>query len=93
MQSIALVAYLKESRKVNGPHLILVPKSVLGNWAREFAKFAPSIRVFKLQAADKEERLRMVRQCARSHTSLRRWLCLEYIITLTRILPSLSLCR
>ena len=60
-QTIALVGYLKEVRKVTDPHLVLVPKSVLGNWAREFAKFAPTIRVFKLQATDKEERLRMVK--------------------------------
>ena len=62
LQSISLLAWAKESRKVVGPHLVLVPKSVMGNWAREFARWAPSLRVFKLQGADKEERTRMVRE-------------------------------
>ena len=59
LQSISLMAYLKE-KKVTQPHLVLVPKSVLGNWGRELAKFCPSLKVLKLQAADKEERTRMV---------------------------------
>jgi SWI/SNF-related matrix-associated actin-dependent regulator of chromatin subfamily A member 5 len=62
LQSISLLTYVKEFRNVKGPHLVLVPKSVLGNWYREFTKFAPSIKAFKMQAADKEERLRMVRE-------------------------------
>ena len=62
LQSISLLAWAKESRKVSGPHLVLVPKSVMGNWAREFARWAPSLRVFKLQGADKEERTRMVKE-------------------------------
>ena len=60
-QSISLLAWLKESKKVKEPSLVLVPKSVLGNWGRELAKFAPSLKVLKLQAVDKEERIRMVR--------------------------------
>jgi len=47
--------------QVTIPHLVLVPKSTLGNWAREFGRWCPSLRVLKLQAADKEERQRMVK--------------------------------
>ena len=36
IQTIALVAFLREFKKVNGPHLIIGPKSTLGNWFREF---------------------------------------------------------
>lgn len=61
LQTISLLSFLKENRGVKGPHLVLVPKSVLGNWAREFARFAPSIKTLKLQAADKEERQRLIR--------------------------------
>jgi len=33
---------------VNGPHIILLPKSVLGNWQLEFKRFCPSVRVLRL---------------------------------------------
>ena len=32
LQSISMLAYLRQFRKVTGPHLIVVPKSTLGNW-------------------------------------------------------------
>ena len=65
LQSISLMAHVKETKKTTLPHLVLVPKSVLGNWGRELAKFCPSLKVLKLQAADKEERTRMVRRARR----------------------------
>lgn len=34
--------------QVKGPHIILLPKSVLGNWEREFKRFCPSVRVLLL---------------------------------------------
>lgn len=30
LQTISLVAYLRESEGINGPHLVIVPKSTLG---------------------------------------------------------------
>jgi SWI/SNF-related matrix-associated actin-dependent regulator of chromatin subfamily A member 5 len=62
LQSISLLAYLRESRNVQGPHLVLSPKSTIGNWAKEFQRWCPSLKVLKLQAADKEERLHMVKE-------------------------------
>ena len=44
-----------ESKKIGGPHLVVAPKSTLGNWMREFKKWLPSCRVVKLIAV-KEER-------------------------------------
>lgn len=48
LQTISLLAYLKESRGVRGPHLVIVPKSVVGNWIREFRKWCPCIRAIRM---------------------------------------------
>lgn len=45
IQTIALVTYLMERKKVNGPYLIIVPLSTLSNWVLEFEKWAPSVVV------------------------------------------------
>ncbi|XP_043275129.1 ATP-dependent helicase brm-like isoform X2 [Venturia canescens] len=45
IQTIALVTYLMELKKVNGPFLIIVPLSTLSNWVLEFEKWAPSVVV------------------------------------------------
>lgn len=59
IQTIALLAFLKQYRQINGPHLVIVPKSTMGNWYREFKKWCPSFRVLRLQG-QKEERKRLV---------------------------------
>lgn len=43
IQTLALVTYLMESKKINGPFLIIVPLSTLSNWVNEFARWAPSV--------------------------------------------------
>eukprot|EP00467_Chlorarachnion_reptans_P021794 CAMPEP_0114518300 /NCGR_PEP_ID=MMETSP0109-20121206/18371_1 /TAXON_ID=29199 /ORGANISM="Chlorarachnion reptans, Strain CCCM449" /LENGTH=1140 /DNA_ID=CAMNT_0001698913 /DNA_START=129 /DNA_END=3552 /DNA_ORIENTATION=- len=43
LESISLLAYLKQYRNVNGPHLVIVPKSTSGNWMREFKRWCPSL--------------------------------------------------
>lgn len=45
IQTIALVTYLMESKRVNGPFLVIVPLSTLSNWSLEFEKWAPSVVV------------------------------------------------
>nr|CAD7453329.1 unnamed protein product [Timema tahoe] len=45
IQTIALITYLMEKKKVNGPFLIIVPLSTLSNWVLEFDKWSPSVVV------------------------------------------------
>jgi len=61
LQTISLLAYLRESRGVRGPHLVIVPKSVVGNWIRELKMWCPSIRAVRM-GGGKEERTKIVTQ-------------------------------
>lgn len=45
IQTIALIAYLACEHHIWGPHLIIVPTSVMLNWEMEFKKFAPGFKV------------------------------------------------
>uniref|UniRef100_A0AAG5DRW8 ATP-dependent helicase brm n=1 Tax=Anopheles atroparvus TaxID=41427 RepID=A0AAG5DRW8_ANOAO len=45
IQTIALVTYLMEKKKNNGPYLVIVPLSTLSNWVLEFEKWAPAVGV------------------------------------------------
>jgi SWI/SNF-related matrix-associated actin-dependent regulator of chromatin subfamily A member 5 len=58
VQTIAFLAYLKFIRKINGPHIIVVPKSVISNWISQTAKWCPDLTVFKFHG-DKDEREEM----------------------------------
>ena len=35
IQTISFLAYLAENHEVSGPHLILAPKTTLGNWEND----------------------------------------------------------
>lgn len=45
IQTISLLSYLACEHHVWGPHLIIVPTSVMLNWDMEFKKFAPGFKV------------------------------------------------
>jgi SWI/SNF-related matrix-associated actin-dependent regulator of chromatin subfamily A member 5 len=50
-QTIATIAYLKFTVGMPGPHLVVCPKSVMGNWYREFKHWCPSLSVYKFHAS------------------------------------------
>eukprot|EP00605_Chrysophyceae_sp_TOSAG23-4_P002848 GSChrysophyteH1.ASY1.ANO1.3137.1 assembled CDS len=54
LQSISVIAYLRQYQNINGPHLIMVPKSTLSNWMGEFARFCPEIRVLRFHGSKAE---------------------------------------
>ncbi|KAG8786679.1 hypothetical protein FRC12_016384 [Ceratobasidium sp. 428] len=43
IQTISLVSFLVERKKLHGPYLVIVLLSTLTNWTLEFSKWAPSI--------------------------------------------------
>ena len=36
IQTIALIAYLKQYKRIKGPFLVIASKSTMGNWYKEF---------------------------------------------------------
>jgi SWI/SNF-related matrix-associated actin-dependent regulator of chromatin subfamily A member 5 len=59
LQTISFLSYLKHNRDTPGPHLIVVPKSTLQNWAREFERWTPDFNVVILTGS-KEERAEII---------------------------------
>lgn len=50
-QTIAAIAYLKFTVGMPGPHIVVCPKSVLGNWFREFKRWCPALSVYKFHCS------------------------------------------
>jgi SWI/SNF-related matrix-associated actin-dependent regulator of chromatin subfamily A member 5 len=61
LQTISFLAWLREARGTKGPHLVIVPKSVVGNWIREFKKWCPSIKAIRM-GGTKEERQKFINE-------------------------------
>ncbi|CCH44088.1 chromatin-remodeling complex ATPase [Wickerhamomyces ciferrii] len=55
LQTISFLGYLRYNKNIDGPFLIIVPKSTLDNWRREFERWTPDVNVCVLQG-NKEER-------------------------------------
>ncbi|KAA0713500.1 Transcription activator BRG1 [Triplophysa tibetana] len=52
IQTIALITYLMENKRLNGAYLIIVPLSTLSNWVYEFDKWAPSVVKVSYKASE-----------------------------------------
>ncbi|GMM50652.1 hypothetical protein DASB73_016100 [Starmerella bacillaris] len=59
-QCISFLGYLRHIVGISGPHLVIVPKSTVQNWAREFAQWTPEVKVCVL-AGDKQERADIIK--------------------------------
>ena len=53
IETIAFILHDLEKGRDDGPVLILCPTSVVGNWAREISRFAPSLRVMVHHGSDR----------------------------------------
>eukprot|EP00698_Gefionella_okellyi_P005427 TRINITY_DN14974_c0_g1_i1.p1 TRINITY_DN14974_c0_g1~~TRINITY_DN14974_c0_g1_i1.p1 ORF type:complete len:1108 (-),score=308.38 TRINITY_DN14974_c0_g1_i1:24-3347(-) len=54
MQTVSLLGYLKQFRGVPGPHLVIAPKSTIGNWVNEIRHWCPILRPVKLHGSQEE---------------------------------------
>ncbi|KAJ9162085.1 Chromatin-remodeling complex ATPase-like protein [Coniochaeta hoffmannii] len=59
LQTISFLGYLRHMVGITGPHLILVPKSTLDNWHREFTRWTPEANILVLQG-QKDERNQLI---------------------------------
>ncbi|XP_071453497.1 chromatin-remodeling complex ATPase chain Iswi-like [Hetaerina americana] len=60
LQTISLLGYMKHYRKIQGHHIVIVPKSTVANWMDEFKKWCPSLRAVCL-IGDQETRNNFIR--------------------------------
>ncbi|KAF9494191.1 hypothetical protein BDN71DRAFT_1449310 [Pleurotus eryngii] len=56
IQTIALLAHLACDHGIWGPHVIIVPTSVLLNWVMEFKKFLPGFKVMSYHGSTKRRK-------------------------------------
>ncbi|KAH7513288.1 ISWI chromatin-remodeling complex ATPase CHR11 [Ziziphus jujuba] len=56
LQTISLLGYLHEFRGITGPHMVVAPKSTLGNWMNEIKRFCPVLRAIKFLGNPEERR-------------------------------------
>lgn len=61
IQVIAFLAYLKETGRAHGTHLIVVPSSTLDNWDNELGRWCPSLVVQKYYGSASERRSMRIR--------------------------------
>lgn len=54
LQTISFLGWLRDFKDTPGYHLVVVPKSTLDNWRREFEKWVPGFKVVVLQGSREE---------------------------------------
>ena len=58
IQTISLLASLACDRGIWGPHLIIVPTTIMINWEMEFKRWCPSLKVLTYLGTQKERKLK-----------------------------------
>lgn len=58
IQTIALIAHLACNKGIWGPHLIVVPTTIIINWEIEFKKWCPSLKILSYYGNQKERKLK-----------------------------------
>ncbi|BES98589.1 Hypothetical protein NTJ_11404 [Nesidiocoris tenuis] len=82
IQVVSFLAYLREVGITDGPHLIVCPTSTIDNWAIEFTRWCPNIRVVIYHGAQ-DERKRM-----RSRWFKEKFSSMDVIVTSYQIVGS-----
>ena len=55
IQALAHLLVEKEAGRLDRPALVVAPTSLMGNWRREAARFAPALRTLVLHGSDRHE--------------------------------------
>ena len=56
IQTISMIAHLACNRGIWGPHLIIVPTTIIINWEIEFKKWCPSLKILSYYGNQKERK-------------------------------------
>jgi len=67
IQTIALILHDLEEGLAEGPVLVICPTSVVGNWGREIARFAPSLRVMVHHGSERASGEEFAARARQSH--------------------------
>jgi SNF2 family DNA or RNA helicase len=58
IQTIALLAHLAGNKGIWGPHLIVVPTTIIINWEIELKKWCPSLKILSYYGNQKERKMK-----------------------------------
>lgn len=56
LQTISMLGFLRQYKNITGPHLVIVPKSTLGNWMNEIKRWCPEMRAIRFHGNQEERK-------------------------------------